>query len=268
MKRIPAALLALVLVSAPACGFVQDVVRDPVGATLGSFDSIPFYDDAVLYLFDGVLNVLVLTIVVLDEDTGLEDHPGWVCHFSCEPNDEGTVADIGYLSCANCETDEGIYLATGDTALVVTHGDWRVAEFADNPGAFAASFDMSGDTSWTWTDGTDEIEQTIYVRDAVDIAAFDLTGDDVEVDRIEVAVGETIDIELLPVDAEGHVLAGNYLDVSFAQAVAFSERVSFTAVEGWDDAGTVARITGTAAGESSFLVRCSGVERSIEIVVR
>ena len=47
-----------------------------------------------------------------------------------------------------------------------------------------------------------------------------------------------------------------------------SERVSFAVIEDWEDGGTIARITGSAAGESTFVVRCSGVERTYEIVVR
>lgn len=272
MKRTPAALLALILVTAPACGFVEDVVRDPVGTVLRPIDSVPFFDEAVAYTFDGVLNVLFLGVVVLS-DSELEEHPGWICYYACDQDDPVPEARIGYVSCSNCETQDGLYIATNDVAVVVTPGDWHVDEFAnDQSGAFLASFDMAADTQWTWTDGDQEIVQPIYVRDAVDIAAFDLgaleLGAHVELDRIELAVGESVDLELLPVDAEGHVLAGNYRDVSFADAVAFSERVSFTPIEDWEDGGTIARITGTAAGESTFVVRCSGVERTFEIVVR
>lgn len=270
MKRTPAALLALALLTAPACGFVEDVVRDPLGTILAPIGEIPFIDEAIAYTFDGVLNVLFLGVVVLS-DTELEDHPGWVCHFACNPEDPDPEARVGYVSCSNCETQDGIYIATNDVAVVVTPGDWYVDEFAsDGTGAFIASFDMEADTQWTWTDGEQELLQAIYVRDAVNIAAFDLGADDggAELDRIELSVGESIDLELLPVDAEGHVLAGNYLDVSFASAIAVSERVSFAVIEDWEDGGTIARITGSAAGESTFVVRCSGVERTYEIVVR
>ena len=274
MNRFASALLALTLFTTPACGFVEDLVRDPVGTTLETtWDMIPFADEAVPYVLDGALNaafnVGVLTLHIIDPEFELEEHPGWICFAACGPGDEGVDFRIGHLSCANCEaTEDGVYVASNDVALVVTEGDWRVQEFSENDaGAVAATFDASGDTSWTWTDGTQEITQPVFVRDAIDIAAFDLSAGE-EVQRVELAVGETLDLELLPVDAEGHILAANYQDVSFADAIAFAERVSFTSVEGWDNVGTIARITATTPGESSFVVRCAGAERTFEIVVR
>ena len=271
MKHATLALGLCLVTATSGCGVVRDLVRDPVGTVGTPFEfADPLFSTALSYVFDGALNVLVLAIVVAS-DNDFDAYPrGGICHFTCASGEDPLATPFAELSCSNCETGEAVYAATGDALVVTTEGDWYVEEFADaNANAFAVTFETSGDTHWTWTNGSESYEEEVRVRDTVDLAVFDLAAGNVELDRVELEVGQTLDLELLPVDAEGHVLAGFYEAVSFASPIVQSERQAFVAIEGWDEAGTIAQLTGTTSGETTMTIRArGGVERTLTVVVR
>ncbi len=132
-------------------------------------------------------------------------------------------------------------------------------------GPFAASFETSGVSVWTWTDGSQRFEQSIEVADGVDIALFDLESGR-EVDALDLEVGETREIEILPVDAEGHILAATFESVGFGDSLVSAERVGFVAVEG-SESGTIARLTAEVAGTTIMTVSVAGIERTISLAV-
>ena len=266
MHRI--ALAITLTCSLIGCGFVRDLVRDPEGTAFELAD--PILEPLISYTLDGALTVLVLAVAVLEGDLDYDGEPVWICYFSCGDFDGDSIPDqtVGRLDCVNCSQTEGaLHFATNEAAVVLPADGWWVEEF-DTEGPFGASFESSGETYWTWTDGERRIEQRIEVDDAVDVALFDLTGGNVEVERIELAVGERRELEILPVDAEGNVLAALYEEVRIDPLVAESERAGFVVVEGWEETGTVARVTGHATGEATMTVRVAGLERTIELSVR
>lgn len=266
MRRI--VLVTALSCSLVGCGFVRDLVRDPVGTAFELAD--PVLEPLVPYVLDGALSVLVLVLHVVDGDLDYDGQPVWICFASCDGDLDGDAPEqtVGRLDCVNCSQAEGaLHFATNEAAVVLPADGWWVEEF-ETEGPFGASFEMTGEISWTWTDGDERIEQPIHVSDAVDVAVFDLTAGNVEIDALELAPGESRELEILPVDAEGNVLAALYEDVRFDSAVAESERVGFVEVEGWDETGTVARVTASASGESTMTVRVAGLERVIELSVR
>ncbi len=266
MRRI--ALVTALTCSLIGCGFVRDLVRDPVGTAFELAD--PVLEPLIPYVLDGALTVLVLTLVVLDGDLDYDGQPVWICYATCSDDDGDSVPDqtVGRLDCVNCSQDGGaLYFATNEAAVVLPEDGWTVEEL-ETEGAFGASFEMPGETSWTWTDGEQRIEQPIQVSDAVDVAIFDLTAGNVEIDSLELAPGEIHELEILPVDAEGNVLAALYEEARIEGGIATSERAGFVVVEGWDETGTVARVTGGESGEGSMTVRVAGLERTIELSVR
>jgi len=266
MRRI--ALVTTLSCSLIGCGFVRDLVRDPVGTAFELAD--PVLEPLVPYVLDGALTVLVLTLHVLDGDLDYDGQPVWICYASCEDADGDSVPDqtVGRLDCVNCsQTDGALHFATNEAAVVLPADGWWVEEL-ETEGPFGASFETRGETAWTWTDGEQRIEQRIEVSDAADVAVFDLTGGNVEIDTLELAAGESRELEILPVDAEGNVLAALYEEVRFEEAIAESERAGFVAVEGWEATGTVARVTANASGETAMTVRVAGLERTIELSVR
>lgn len=266
MRRI--ALVTALTCSLIGCGFVRDLVRDPVGTAFELAD--PVLEPLVPYVLDGALTVLVLTLHVLDGDLDYDGQPVWICYASCDDSDGDQVPDaaVGRLDCVNCSQEGGaLHFATNEAAIVLPEDGWRVEEL-ETEGAFGASFEMPGETSWTWTNGDQQIEQPIRVSDAVDVAVFDLSRGNVEIDALELAVGESRELEILPVDAEGNVLAALYDEVEIGSGIAASERAGFVVVDGWEETGTVARVTGSESGETTITVRVAGLERTIGLSVR
>ncbi|MAQ13773.1 MAG: hypothetical protein CMN30_03140 [Sandaracinus sp.] len=264
MRRI--FLVTALCTSLVGCGFVRDLARDPVGTAFELAD--PVLEPLVPYVLDGALTVLVLALHVVAGDMDYEGNPVWICYATCDDSTEVPPAQsVGSLDCVNCAQDDGaLHFATDEAGVVVPAEGWWVEELGTE-GAFGASFESAGDTAWTWTDGETRFEQTIRVRDAVDVAVFDLTAGNVEIDALELAAGESHELEILPVDAEGHVLAALY-EAASAGDLATTERTGFVAVDGWDETGTVSRVTATATGTGEFTVRVAGLERVLPLTVR
>ena len=260
--------LTLVLASSlVGCGFVRDVVRDPDGAADDLYGAV--LGPTLPYLLDGALTVLVTAAVVVSDEATLADHPGWVCIFSCQDRDGDGRADggIARLNCVHCGQEATLRFAAGTTTLVIPEDGWYVDELGDQ-GPVAVSFDEVGASSWTWTNGVDTYEQPLDVAEAMDVALFELGGGDGEVDAIRLAVGETLDVELLAVDAEGRILAGAFDELALGDGSLFAaERVGFVSVEG-GAVGTVARLTGVTAGETTVTARVGGAERTVVLTVR
>lgn len=242
------ALALLAFVASPGCRLVEGVVA-LVDLALG----------AVVYVvLNGGLHAAVFVLAVL---TGNLEH--------YEPTQMDLHgARLGHLECGNCEDGEDLYLAEGEQTMIVTEGDWAVREFEGRAEAFALQIDEPGDTELTWTDGTQELVQRVHVREVADIAVFDLaTGE--ELSALTLAVGETRDLEILGVDAEGHRLAGNYRSAT-ADETLLLERAGFHRYEGLEDgapAGTGLLVTGALAGEATLTVSLGGMTRELPVHV-
>lgn len=266
MRRV--AMVTALTCSLVGCGFVRDVVRDPVGTAFDVTESI--LEAVIPYVIDGGLTALVLALKVLDGDLDYGGQPVWICYASCDDADEDSIPDdaVGHLDCVNCSrAGDALHFATNEATIVLPADGWWLEEF-ETEGPFGASFETAGETSWTRTDGERRVEQPVVVSDAVDVAVFDLTGGNVEIGGLELAVGESREMEILPVDAEGNVLAAIYEEVAIDGGIAESQRAGFASVEGWETTGTVARVTGTASGETAMTVRVAGLERTLPLSVR
>lgn len=258
-------LVTLFLVSSlVGCGFVRDFARDPLETTWDL--AAPVLEPALPYVLDGALNILVLGLVIIEGDnTYYEDHPAWVCVTTCRDGEPDVDSRVARLDCAHCTSDGSLHFATGETSIVLPEDGWYVEELGDQ-GPFAASFEASGESAWTWTDGEQRFEQSIAVADGVDVALFDL-GAGREVDAIDLSLGETREIEILPVDAEGNVLAATFERIGFDDDLVSAERVGFVTIQG-SESGTIARLTADVAGTTTMTVRVAGLERTISLAVR
>ncbi len=243
--RISSSATAL-LVAAQGCGLVRGAVN-LVELVVGvAFD----------VALNGGINAAILVLGVLygglDYDHQYLDVSG---------------ARVGHLDCSSCEGGEDTYVAAGEEVTVVPEAGWSVSEFGGEATAFNANFDTAGDTELTWTDGERDVTQRVFVRDAVDVAVLDLDLGG-ELTRLDLKVGETRSLEILPVDAEGHLLAANYEHASVADTeLATTVRGGLHTYEADALTGTIVQVTGNLEGETTLTVRVAGLDRTLPVTI-
>jgi len=239
------ALVMALVFGAQGCGLVKrttNLVDRAIGAVF-------------VVALEGAIHVTIFVLGVAED--GLDYEPERL---------ETSGARLGHLDCSHCEGGEGVYVAAGADYTVLPEESWRVVEL-DATGPHQQRFDEPGDASLTWTDGTQDVEQRVLVREAVDVAVFDLaTGE--EVAEIALALGETRDYEVLGVDAEGHVLAGTYEAATVTDPERVSgERAGLHTFAADTTTGTVVQLTGLLDGATTLEVSVAGVTRSLPLTV-